>query len=373
MSVRVPAIIETVLERNPDYARPTQNRLRALGEALRANEPLPDLDPALPAARSWQSGLAFRRGERWLATDWFFAENYAYRQLCEAVEFWQRRRDPFRPIKLADHCSAAHRAAVDAAASLGGATPEQRLELLLGACVFSNRMDLSFAPALARGTLAEADDLLVDDRRPAIRALLEGSGAIHLVLDNSGTELSVDLVLASELLTLAPVVLHVKLHPCFVSDVIAADVRWYVEADDQDARAVWASSSEAALAGRQRLAHALALGRLRVAPHWFWNSGDSLWDAPPDLAYELERARVVILKGDAHYRRALGDALWPPETPTSEVTGYFPTPLLLLRTLKSEPIVGLEPGRAAVLDGIDPEWRVNGQRGLAALGGRGGP
>ena len=373
MSVRVPAIIESVLEHNPDYERATQDRLRALAEALRTNEPLPELDPALPAAPGWLSGLAARRGERWLATDWFFAENYAYRRVCEAVEFWQRRRDPFRPIKLDDHGSVAHRAAVDAAASLAGATPSERLELLLGACVFSNRMDLSFAPSLARGTLAEQADLLVDDRRAAIHALLEGSGAIHLVLDNAGTELSVDLVLVSQLLPLAPVVLHVKLHPCFVSDVIAADVRWYLEADDHDARAVWASSSEAARASRRQLAHALALGRLRIAPHWFWNSGDSLWDAPPELAVELGRARVVILKGDAHYRRAVGDALWPPETPTSEVTGYFPAPLLLLRTLKSEPIVGLEPGRAAALDRLDPEWRVNGQRGVAALGGRRAP
>ena len=61
--------------------------------------------------------------------------------------------------------------------------------------------------------------------------------------------------------------------------------------------------------------------------------------------------------------------MWAPETPFAEVTRYFPAPLLALRTLKSDPIVGLPTGRAAELDAEDPTWRVNGKRGIASLGG----
>ena len=85
---------------------------------------------------------------------------------------------------------------------------------------------------------------------------------------------------------------------------------------------------------------------------------------------ELGAARLVISKGDAHYRRAVGDALWAPETPFSRVTSYFPAPLLALRTLKSDPIVGLPGGVAERLDLEDPRWRVNGRRAVASLGGQ---
>jgi hypothetical protein len=117
------------------------------------------------------------------------------------------------------------------------------------------------------------------------------------------------------------------------------------------------------------LRQALLDARLALAPHPFWNSAGSLWDAPAELEQPFAEARLVILKGDAHYRRMVGDASWPPDTPSARVTCYFPAPLLSLRTLKSDPIVGLAPGQAAALDALDATWRVNGQRGLATLGG----
>jgi len=47
----------------------------------------------------------------------------------------------------------------------------------------------------------------------------------------------------------------------------------------------------------------------------------------------------------------------------------LPAPLLALRTLKSEPIVGVSAAAAGALDAADPSWRVNGRRAVAALGG----
>ncbi|TMI75256.1 MAG: protein-glutamate O-methyltransferase family protein, partial [Bacillati bacterium ANGP1] len=76
------------------------------------------------------------------------------------------------------------------------------------------------------------------------------------------------------------------------------------------------------------------------------------------------RAALVILKGDANYRRLLSDAHWAPTAPFSKVTGYFSAPLVALRTLKAEIIVGLAPGRAERLTAEDREWLVNGRRGV---------
>jgi hypothetical protein len=85
---------------------------------------------------------------------------------------------------------------------------------------------------------------------------------------------------------------------------------------------------------------------------------------PPRLASLFQRSRLAIIKGDANYRRMVGDALWPADTRLSSVAGFFPCPLLALRTLKSDPVVGLPAGLAEKLDVIDDQWRVNGRRGV---------
>jgi len=370
LAVRVPAILAAVHSRNPELPPRSVERVAALRDALALDRRLPELPADAPHAAEWRATLPSRAAASWGACDWFFAENYAYRCLADAVEFWQLGRDPFLANKREEYASAGHRDALEAASAIGGEASE-RLEQLLLVSVFGNRMDLSFAASRERGVTAESADLLIDDRRAAVRALLERSGPVHLVLDNAGTELSVDLVLASRVLELtgAAVVLHIKPHPAFVSDAIPADLHWFIGAAERDAQQLWSRSGPEARACRDRLREALATGQLELAAHDFWNGPRSLWECPGELAARFAAARLVILKGDAHYRRAVGDALWAPETPFGAVTGYFPAPLLALRTLKSDPIVGLLPGVAAELEARDPRWRVNGQRAVACLGG----
>jgi hypothetical protein len=368
MAVRVPAILEDVLRDNPDYASRVRERIVTLRDALRAGSRLPALDASAPHADVWRAELSRRQDEGWLSCDWFFVENYAYRCLVDATEFWDEARDPFAPTKLAEYASAAHREALEAGVAISG---HDALERLLLADVFANRMDLSFAASRERGTGADGADLLIDDRERAREQLERGSGPVHFIIDNAGTELSLDLVLAARLIELLGivVVLHVKVHPAFVSDALERDVRWFVDGHDAPAAELWGACSHPARACRDALRTALGAGRLRIAPHGFWNGPASLWDLPDTLSRELSGARLVILKGDAHYRRAVGDALWAPETSFAAVTRYFPAPLLALRTLKSEPIVGLPDGLAARLDADDPRWRVNGRRAVASLGG----
>ena len=71
-----------------------------------------------------------------------------------------------------------------------------------------------------------------------------------------------------------------------------------------------------------------------------------------------------MVKGDANYRRLLGEAHWSPTTSFSQAAGYFPAPLVALRTLKAEIIVELRSGEAERLQTEDPAWLVNGRRGV---------
>ncbi|HWA77632.1 MAG TPA: damage-control phosphatase ARMT1 family protein [Polyangiaceae bacterium] len=366
MRVRVPVIVDEAIANNPEYSSDVRDRLAALGAALRTDSALPALDAAAPHAEGWRAELAARAGQSWLDTDWFFAENYAYRQIAECVGFWQHGRDPFLPVKRADYASAAHREAFERALSLSGA-PDERLHELLKLVLFGNRMDLSFAAAHQRGTHSAEEDLLCDDREAAILRLTRGHGPLHLVIDNAGTELTLDLVLADfaiEVLKLR-VVLHLKVHPAFVSDAMAVDVVRFLEEGGEHYPA--GSAPRACL---ERLEKAREQGELELAPHPYFNGPLSLWQLPLELERRFQGACLVVLKGDAHYRRALGDAIWPPATPFAQATRYFPAPLLALRTLKSDPIVGLAEGQAERLDVEDPSWRVNARRAVASLGGR---
>jgi hypothetical protein len=176
-------------------------------------------------------------------------------------------------------------------------------------------------------------------------------------------------VLADFALSLdVPVVLHVKVHPCFVSDATPDDIVSFLGLGGDRSFPPRSKPSHAFV---ERLRTAAQSGRMKVAPHPFWNGPASLWELPDALATDFATARLVLLKGDANYRRATNDAIWPPETPFRDVLSYFPAPIFALRTLKSDTIVGLAPGRAAELDQKDSTWRVNGKRGVASLGGRG--
>ncbi len=225
--------------------------------------------------------------------------------------------------------------------------------------LWGNRIDLSFAASLAHGSTWQSEDLIADDAALAVEHLLRQPGTVHMIADNTGTELAADLAFIDALIdtrVAERVVYHVKMHPTFVSDSTAEDVRLFL--DRLNARGGRAS----VLA--ERLRAAMVDGRLRLAPDLYWNLPRWLWDTPPRLSRLFEQAALVIIKGDLNYRRATGDAIWPTDTTFAQAVDYFPAPLLALRTLKSDGIVGLRAGLADELDLIDAEWRVNGRRGV---------
>ena len=295
----------------------------------------------------------------WHNAEWFFAETYAYRLILESARFDETGRDPFLPKKLQElHGVDLWR--LVSRALLPGNNREEALSRVLALDLWANRIDLSYAASMQHGTDINDDDLLVDDRRAVIEHLAQsGSGLVHIIADNAGSELAMDLALTDVLLRQpeARVILWLKARPTFVSDATPQDI-WLMLAEMRQ-------RGEESHALAQRLQCAWTGERLRFLPHSYWNSSRFLWDMPSSLRGELQAARLVIIKGDANYRRAVGDALWDAHTPFAEVMGYLDAPALCLRTLKSDPVVGLQSPRiAAQLDASDADWRVNGKRGV---------
>ena len=151
--------------------------------------------------------------------------------------------------------------------------------------------------------------------------------------------------------------LHLKAHPTLVSDATAADAR--------DTLAALEAAADPALHHwGQRLQDYRYSGQLLLDDGFFWNAPLPLWAMPVALARELARAELVVLKGDANYRRLLGDRHWAFTSDWAHVAGYFPAPLLLLRTLKSEVAAGLAAATVAWVRQRDPDWLTDGQWGI---------
>jgi hypothetical protein len=356
-SQRVPGTIRETQVLNPDYAPAIHVALDRLCEQVEADAVMPMIAAPAPDYESWAIQHAEHAGETWLHTEWFFAEVYFYRHLIQAVRWFETGRDPFLPKKREEFASPALWHTLDEALTTRTLSPEERLGALIEFDLWGNRIDLSYAIAASHGAKAGEDDLLADDTARFAEHLLRTPGVVHIICDNCGTELAMDCALADGLLEQGHEVwLHVKMHPTFVSDTVMADVHEFW-------RLLATRTGEAHALGERQQA-AFDAGQLRILPDFYWNSARFLWDMPDYLHAMFRNAALVFIKGDANYRRAVGDALWDTTTPFANVVDYFPAPLLALRTLKSDPVVGLPAGMAEHLDTLDSQWRVNGKRGV---------
>lgn len=357
---RLPAILRETRALNPDYPPQIHDAIQRLHDDLVGDARIRLIETPAPDYDDWHAAWLPFRETSWQHCQWFFAEVYHYRLLMEAVRWWETGRDPFAPKKAEEYAGDAHWGLLARALSVTGSL-EERLATMLELALWGNRIDLSYAVASAHGSEIASEDLLVDERAAYVEHLLRTPGEVHIIADNAGSELTMDLALATMLLgenIASRVVLHLKLHPTFVSDAIVADVLNFLEllrarSSDRDAQGL----------GTQ-LASLLEQGRLRLAPDAWWNSSYFLHALPPRLQSSFARARLAIIKGDANYRRMVFDTVWPADLALRAIAGHFPCPLLTLRTMKSDPVVGLAPGQAQRLDDVDADWRVNGKRAV---------
>jgi damage-control phosphatase, subfamily III len=358
MRERVPRIARDTIERNADYPAAVLRAIEGLAHDIERNAPLPT--PRFPDADvpAWISAHAEHEHETWLGAEWFHAELAFYRELVHACRFWETGRDPFAPVKMEELSGERPWSRVEAALALAGGTHEDRIASLLEACLWGNRVDLSYTVAASLSHRRE-EDLLVDERGAALAFLAIPGARVHVVADNAGTELALDLALVGAILESpqATVTLHLKMQPMFVSDAMVRDVWDLIER--MRARGGGLFGSLAA-----KLDACFASGRLVLAPDPFWTGPRFFWELPPHLRAALSSATVVVLKGDVNYRRLLGDALWPPATPLARASAYTPAPVVCLRTMKSDPVAGLPDGLAEALDATHPNWRIDGQRAL---------
>jgi len=373
IAIRKPAIAQTVLaDHAGQYPPKIVEVLQNLRDELAQGRPVRPLETVAPDGESWRETWLPYQHRTWFDIPWYFAEVFFYRRLLEAAGYFGGGPwagvDPFLPRKQAELTHAAPWQVLRLAMEYASTGAGENFCALFRHCVWGNRVDLSH-PKIVEEMRQQAGqktsgDLLADDTEAVLahlRKVAPGAPKIDFICDNTGTELLLDLALADFLLRFdwaGQVTLHIKAQPTFVSDAIPADIEITLAA--LKARG---ENNFTALAAR--LQGYQGQQRLVVRPDIFWNSSHFFWELPADLYTELAQARLVILKGDANYRRLLGDSrCWPATISFTEAAPYFPAPFVTLRAMKSEVIIGLQPGQTEALNQADPAWRVNGRRAV---------
>ncbi|NLG97723.1 MAG: protein-glutamate O-methyltransferase family protein [Chloroflexi bacterium] len=397
---RLSEIARRTLDENP-FPPETVARIQALIDEIPNGKVRPVSIPEAPYEAEWNRYIQPYEGMDWLQIPWFFAEEYFYVRILEATGYFHpgpwRRRDPYaRQKRLGLECTReASRQLMEqvelARLKTAGRSAQQDgfeklLEQLVLVNLWGNQNDLSMwpvelsgngtapkepqeegllidnkAPGAASGELTGSRHHIIVDDTPKLLAYLKEippeQTRVDILVDNAGYELVTDLALADFLLATgraAQVTLHLKWHPVFVSDALSQDVFDTLDAMTFDTHT---ATHSAAI----RLRTALVKHQLQLLQHPFWTSPLAGWEMPPDLIDRFQESSLLISKGDANYRRLLGDRHWPLDLPFEKVMSYMNCPVLALRTLKSEIAVGIDPG---AVPGSDPDWMINGRWGL---------
>ena len=216
-----------------------------------------------------------------------------------------------------------------------------------------------------QGSAEGRDDKVLIDHSSEVWSIV-GEGKVrdlHWVADNAGLEFLSDLVLIDLWVSnhlVQTVHLHLKPQPFFVSDAMVRDL--------DEALAAMQEAKEPALQEvARRLYGQRGEGRLILCTHPFWATSLFFAEFPDDLRHVLKTADLIVLKGDVNYRRLVQDRHWPYTTRLEDVTRHMPASFVTLRTLKGELMLGLEEGQAEQLAREDPNWLIDGERGLIHL------
>eukprot|EP00241_Pyramimonas_parkeae_P016540 CAMPEP_0114299282 /NCGR_PEP_ID=MMETSP0059-20121206/12887_1 /TAXON_ID=36894 /ORGANISM="Pyramimonas parkeae, Strain CCMP726" /LENGTH=449 /DNA_ID=CAMNT_0001421737 /DNA_START=77 /DNA_END=1426 /DNA_ORIENTATION=- len=363
--------------------------LQALDQELQSAKDVPlrhvqnDGGPDLAA---WKAAMSeyVDSSATWLTTPWLTAEFYFYRRILEAISYFETKEDPFQQQKDMGLTSAAVpiQALTSQLAGMSAgfkrASAEETvasLDLFVLTALWGNRMDLSLWPAgddtsgsRASDSFSEALDagaaqLLTSDVDAVVSELMAAKAAggkrMDIVVDNAGFELLCDLCLADVLVetgAASKVVLQLKGHPTFVSDALAKDVL----ATCDFVEGLGGGSESVARRWRSHIEN----GAWEMKEVFYWCQPQPFWDMPEEVVSDLKSSAMVFVKGDANYRRLLGDCEWDLTTPFEKVAGYFPAPLCALRTLKAELGCGMPASEIQRASSSDENWLTNGRWGV---------
>ncbi len=244
------------------------------------------------------------------------------------------------------------------------------LNRILNQSVFANSTDLSQQNSVVENAESCCDseiyDYIIDDKREIQRYFNNSlkNKTVHIIVDNSGIELISDLVLGAYLIKTGcanEVIYHHNILPIFVSDAIKADFEAAIKAIKQKdgtlggyIETLFTKSGDAE--GR----------RMVLSANAFWNMPFPFKEMPDSLLNQFngENVGLIIIKGDLNYRRLVEDKKWKITECIDSHIEYFGKPLLILRSLKSNTLLGVDKAKLKSLATLPENWKTTGDYGI---------
>ncbi|KAJ1521490.1 hypothetical protein ONE63_003155 [Megalurothrips usitatus] len=359
--------------------------LSRLKNEMQTNKPLTPLSEDYVDVELWNNFLKKAEQEKgrpllWFADEWLHIECYLYRRIKEG--FLQtrllREYDPFRHQK-----EDAFTGSLQAVSVVGNhllelskskeADLERTILQFLKLSLWGNRCDLSISGGkdIAQvenplDMVSKLDDLILANDLEKVWAAMNSvsskSQTIDIIFDNSGYELFTDLCLAHLLIEFKladKVRFHAKRVPWFISDVMEHDFNWILQEMENKSTVPCLPELSSKWKGF------VNSGRWTFNAEPFWTlpySYDKMKEIDSKLYESLGESKLLIFKGDLNYRKLVCEMNWyHTEEFAVALRGFQPAPLVTLRTVKADVVVGLRAGQAEEIAEIDSDWLLTGK------------
>ena len=301
---RVPKIADSIGAF--DWPLEIKAELAELAAEIRADAPLRLIED-LPRCNAdyWNDLVAGLPADQatWLSAEVWVTENYFYKRVLEIFEKAGVSEDPFKPQKMKQL-----EAVIDALPLMMPELDDMSIKTWLIRSLWGNVADLSLSAGKKVGNVA-IHGIVADETDLAVREI-EKASHVGLVTDNAGLEIVSDLMLIDRIVLAGKkVTLLAKDVAVFVSDVTVNDV--YATMD-------WMEDQSLLREPAQRLRKALG-DTFVVTDDVFFTTAEPLWKMPGTLEKKIKTMQAVIFKGDANYRRMLGDRKWDIHTPLTAI------------------------------------------------------
>jgi len=334
--------------------------------------------------------LATSVGSDWLSSPWLISEFYFYRKVIEAFNYSHSKYDMFAIQKLAGlHSSLEFINSLAITVAARSTIPHDSMELAIYSSLWGNKLDLSLWPKTivalnegvghhddqsAAGTMIHISNsndhlqkyksYILDDNSGSLFMYLDSLShreevVVDIIVDNAGYELVSDFMLAYILLKShisTKIRFHTKAYPTFVSDATTSDCLQTIDylltkGEEYPDIAHWAADFE----------ELVQTQKIEFLENCYWCQPFAFWEMPVAIHELLKDSVLVVVKGDANYRRLLGDRQWPFATPVKDILNYWHVPVCALRVLKAEIACGINEEKQVEASLKDANWLVSGK------------
>jgi damage-control phosphatase, subfamily III len=389
-------LVERYTEAAIDDSKDAIERLSKLRYELQTDKQLTKINDSGEDAYLWNEALEQLESTvgldnlTWFKAPWLMSECYMYRRIREAMlncSTELKNYDPYEEAKIETY----KQAETTIINLIKNVCPidfedeeknnlvlrEMRLKLLLEVSLWSNKNDLSLSGGNdCTDKVKNLLDLIEGFKKNIIKDetdilanfIIQGAKKARLdfILDNTGMEFMSDLLLCDYLLRndyFEQIYLHGKAYSWFVSDLTKFDFDYIIK----QLRRVNSINVNLFL---NRIDDYLASNRLVWCSEGFWTTAYSfkhMSNIDLTLFESLTKSDLALFKGDLNYRKLFGDLAWSFDTePKLALNGFQPTNLGVLRTLKSDIVVGLETSSEKVkrIREEHKDWMTSGDFGL---------